>query len=70
MTHCSDDELVLEYYGEASEASAHLATCAACAERAEMMARIMLGELVRRRVLTPAGAAWPATSSPGASVAF
>ena len=43
---------------------------AACAERAETMARIMLGELVRRRVLAPAGAAWPAASSPGASVAF
>lgn len=43
---------------------------AACVERSEVMARIMLGELVRRGVLRPAGAAWPASSSPGASVAF
>jgi DNA-binding GntR family transcriptional regulator len=43
---------------------------AACVERSEAMARIMLGELVRRGVLRPAGAAWPATSSPGAPVAF
>ena len=44
----------------------------ACIERSEAMARIMLGELVRRRVFNPAGAAArPATSSPGAaSVAF
>lgn len=43
---------------------------AACAERSEVMARIMLGELVRRGVFRPSGAAWPATSSPGAPVAF
>ena len=43
---------------------------AACAERSEVMARIMLGELVRRRVFRPGGAAWPATSSPGAPAAF
>jgi DNA-binding GntR family transcriptional regulator len=43
---------------------------AACAERSEVMARIMLGELVRRRVFKPSGAAWSATSSPGAPVAF
>jgi DNA-binding GntR family transcriptional regulator len=43
---------------------------AACVERSEVMARIMLGELVRRGVLRPAGAAWPATSNPGAPVAF
>ena len=43
-----------------------------CVERSAAMARIMLGELVRRRVFNPAGAAArPATSSPGAaSVAF
>ena len=43
-----------------------------CVERSEAMARIMLGELVRRRVFNPAGAAArPATSSPGAApVAF
>jgi DNA-binding GntR family transcriptional regulator len=43
---------------------------AACAERSEAMGRIMLSELVRRGVLRPAGAAWPATSSSGATVAF
>jgi DNA-binding GntR family transcriptional regulator len=43
---------------------------AACAERSEAMARIMLGELVRRRVFKPVGVASPATSSSGASVAF
>ena|SRR5690349_3352963 len=43
---------------------------AACAQRSDAMARIMLGELVRRGVLRPAGAAWPATSSSGASVVF
>ncbi len=41
----------------------------ACAERSEVMARIMLGELVRRGVFRPSGAAWPATSSTGA-IAF
>jgi DNA-binding GntR family transcriptional regulator len=42
----------------------------ACIERSEAMAGIMHGELVRRGVFKPAGAAWPATSSSGASVAF
>ena len=32
MTHCSDDELLLEYYGE-TVPSAHLATCPECAHR-------------------------------------
>ena len=39
----------------------------ACIERSEAMAGIMLGELVRRGVFKPAGAAWPATSSSGAA---
>jgi DNA-binding GntR family transcriptional regulator len=43
---------------------------AACVDRSEVMARIMLGELVRRGVFKPAGAAWPGTSSPGAALAF
>jgi DNA-binding GntR family transcriptional regulator len=43
---------------------------AACAERSAAMGRIMLGELVRRGVLRPGGAAWPTTSSSGATVAF
>lgn len=33
MTHHSDDELLLEYYGEPSALSAHLAECGECAER-------------------------------------
>ena len=33
MTHHSDDELLLEYYGERSAPSAHLAQCAECAAR-------------------------------------
>jgi DNA-binding GntR family transcriptional regulator len=43
---------------------------AACAERSEAMGRIMLGELLRRGVLRPSGADWPATSNSGAPVAF
>src|SRR5439155_1005879 len=43
---------------------------AACAERSEAMCRIMLSELVRRGVLRPGAASWPATSSSGASVPF
>jgi len=39
----------------------------ACIERSEAMAWIMLGELVRRCVFKPAGAACPATSSSGAA---
>ena len=33
MTHHSDDELLLDYYGEPSASSAHLAECSECAER-------------------------------------
>jgi len=43
---------------------------AACAERSDAMARIMSSELVRRGVFRAPGAAWPATSSSGASIAF
>jgi DNA-binding GntR family transcriptional regulator len=66
------DEMLPSY--EAETAAIHRrepdGARAACAERSEVMARIMLGELVRRGVFRPAGAAWPATSSPGAPVAF
>lgn len=41
MTHCSDDDLVLQYYGESPEAEAHLATCGACAIRARELAAIL-----------------------------
>ncbi|MDT5186087.1 MAG: hypothetical protein QOJ20_423 [Mycobacterium sp.] len=43
---------------------------AACAERSRMMARIMLGELVRRGVFRPPGAARPATLGSAAPIAF
>ena len=31
--HCSDEQLLLEYYGETSESAPHLAVCAECAAR-------------------------------------
>ena len=31
--HCSDEQLLLEYYGESSESAAHLAACAECGAR-------------------------------------
>jgi hypothetical protein len=43
---------------------------AACAERSGVMAKITIGELVRRGVFRPPGAARPATSGSGAPVAF
>ena len=33
MTHCSDEQLLLDYYGESPESKAHLATCAECTVR-------------------------------------
>ena len=33
MTHCSDDDLLLEYYGEPSQSTTHLGACADCAAR-------------------------------------
>ena len=33
MTHCSDDDLVLHYYGEETAQASHLAACAECATR-------------------------------------
>lgn len=33
MTHCSDEELLLEYYGETSRRPAHRRECAECDER-------------------------------------
>lgn len=33
MNHCSDEQLLLEYYGESSESAAHLATCPECTVR-------------------------------------
>jgi DNA-binding GntR family transcriptional regulator len=74
LAYLKNHDEMLPFY-EAESAAIHRrdpdGARAVCAERSEAMARIMLGELVRRRVLKPAGAAWPATSNPGAtSVAF
>ena len=33
MTHCSDEELLLEYYGEVSRHSEHRRACAECGAR-------------------------------------
>ncbi len=33
MNHCSDDDLLLEYYGEPSDAATHLGACTDCAAR-------------------------------------
>ena len=41
MTHCSDDDLVLHYYGELPEAEEHVAVCAACAARAGELAAVL-----------------------------
>jgi len=38
MTHLSDDDLVLHYYGELPEADAHVAECVSCAGRASDLA--------------------------------
>jgi hypothetical protein len=41
MTHCSDDDLVLHYYGELADADEHLAGCRACAERARELGLLL-----------------------------
>ena len=41
MNHCSDDDLVLHYYGESREADRHVAECAACADRARELAALL-----------------------------
>jgi DNA-binding GntR family transcriptional regulator len=73
LSYLNNHDEMLPYY-EAETAAIHRGdpdgARTACIERSEAMARIMLGELVRRGVFKPAGAAWPATSNSGASVAF
>jgi DNA-binding GntR family transcriptional regulator len=73
LSYLNNHDEMLPFY-EAETAAIHRrdpdGARAACVERSEVMARIMLGELVRRGVFRPAGAAWPATSSPDAPVAF
>jgi hypothetical protein len=41
MTHVSDDDLVLHYYGDAPEAAAHLTSCLDCASRARELAAVL-----------------------------
>jgi hypothetical protein len=41
MTHLTDDELVLQYYGELPDADAHVASCTACAARARDLAALL-----------------------------
>jgi hypothetical protein len=41
MTHCSDDDLVLHYYGESPAASEHVAACVACSGRAGDLALVL-----------------------------
>jgi DNA-binding GntR family transcriptional regulator len=69
LSYLNNHDEILPFY-EAETAAIHRGdpdgARAACAERAEMMARIMLGELVRRGVFRPSGAALPTTSTPGA----
>ena len=73
MAYLNNHDEMLPFY-EAELAAIHRSDTDsarhACVERSEVMARVMLTELVRRGVFRPAGAAWPATSSPGTPVAF
>lgn len=73
LAYLKNHDEMLPFY-EAETAAIHRrdpeGARAACIERSEAMARIMLGELVRRGVFRPSGAAWPAPSSPDAPVAF
>jgi hypothetical protein len=41
MNHCSDDELVLHYYGEDERPRAHLAACVECATRYHALTAVL-----------------------------
>ena len=41
MNHCSDDELVLHYYGEDERPRAHLTACADCASRYHALTSVL-----------------------------
>jgi hypothetical protein len=41
--HCSDEELLLEYYGESQESTAHLSTCAECGARLHELKTMLNG---------------------------
>jgi len=73
LSYLNNHDEILPFF-EAETAAIHRSdpdgARAACAERSEVMARIMVGELVRRGVFRPSSEAWPVPSSPGAPVAF
>jgi hypothetical protein len=52
MTHCSDEELLLEYYGETSRHSDHRRECAECDERYREL-RATLDTVTRTVTLEP-----------------
>jgi hypothetical protein len=52
MTHCSDEELLLEYYGEASRRSEHRRTCAECDTRFQEL-RATLDSVTQSVTLEP-----------------
>jgi hypothetical protein len=41
MTHCSDDDLLLEYYGEASRSASHRRGCQACSARYDELTALL-----------------------------
>jgi hypothetical protein len=41
--HCSDEELLLEYYGESPDAPAHLSSCAECGARFQEVKALLNG---------------------------
>jgi DNA-binding GntR family transcriptional regulator len=73
VSYLNNHNEMLPFY-EAETAAVHRrdpdGARAACAERSGVMAKITIGELVRRGVFRPPGAARPATSGSGAPVAF
>ncbi|MCW2627840.1 GntR family transcriptional regulator [Mycobacterium sp.] len=73
LSYLNNHNEMLPFY-EAETAAIHRrdpdGARAACGERSGVMAKIMLGELVRRGVFRPPGAARPATSGSAAPVAF
>ncbi|HXO49931.1 MAG TPA: GntR family transcriptional regulator [Mycobacterium sp.] len=73
LSYLNNHKEMLPFY-EAETAAIHRhdpdGARAACVERSAVMARIMLGELVRRGVLRPPGVPRPATSGSAAPVAF
>lgn len=43
MTHCSDDDLVLLYYGEEDRHGAHVSSCGECGERYRALTSMLAG---------------------------